>query len=239
VSGEAPSLLVVDHDEHFSAALAAEARSAGLQVFSCRHWWEAKPLLDSAARLDGMIVELVLPEGTPNGLSVALMARNRRGPRLPVVFTSNQPELLKEIRKGTGPALAKTVGVERLVRCAIDLIEARNRKSDGAIADVSSSPRLSLTPVAKYRLDRATCFRSVNDSALILWRKNRTELLGRQLLDVFPQLDGLPKFRAHLEVLAGGGVFAERLASVILHDQIDIQIVRDRAGLRVSFALAA
>jgi PAS domain-containing protein len=240
VTSDAPTLLVVDPDEHFSAALAAEAKSAGVQVLRCAQWWEAKRLLDSPARIDGMIVELALPEGTANGLSVALMARSRRGHRLPVLFTSDQPQLLREIRKATGPALPKTVGVQRLVRCAIDLMEARrNWKPDGPVAHTSSSPRISLTLVAKYRLDEATCFRSVNDSALALWRKSRAELLGRRLLDVFPQIDGLPKFHAHLDVLAGGGAYTGRLDSAILHDQIDIQIARDRAGLQVSFALAA
>jgi PAS domain-containing protein len=192
VADDTPSLLIVDPDDQFSAALAAEARSSGLQVIRCAHWWEAKPLLDGPVAVAGMIVELALPEGTPNGLSVALMARSRRGARLPVVFTSAQPELLKEVRMGTGPTLAKTAGAQRLVRCAVELIEAHDRKSAKPVPHLVSPPRVLLSPVGRYSLDEATCFRSVNDSALALWSKTRSELLGRRFLDVFPQMDGLP-----------------------------------------------
>jgi hypothetical protein len=231
-------LLIIDPDRQFSAALASEAQSAGLRTICCTNWWEAMGALDGPDVIDAMIVELLLPERTPNGLSAAMMARNRR-PRLPVVFTSADPDLLRHIQPGTGPALPKSAGVRRLVHCAVELIEAQGGKPVSPLPHLALSPRISLNPVAKYRLDNRIRFSSVNESALALWRRSRTELLGRPLLEVFPQMGGQPKFQAHLDVLLARKPYVGRLASAVLQEQIDIRIVPSNAGLRVSFTLAA
>jgi hypothetical protein len=96
-----------------------------------------------------------------------------------------------------------------------------------------------LSPVARYRLDAETRFRGVNGSALAVWGKERAELLGRPMLEVFPQLAGRPKFAAHLEVLASGTPFEGVMTSAILQAPIDLRIRADRSGLKVAFALAA
>lgn len=234
----APCVLIVDPDDQFSAALAAAVQGAGLRSICCKHWWEAKPLLEGPEAIELMIVELVLPERTPNGLSAALMARARR-PRLPLLFMSGQTELLNEVPHGTGAVLAKSVGIDRLVRCAVELLSDGDRKPRAPLAESVSSPRQSLSAVARYRLDRAARFRSVNDGALALWRKNRWELLGRPMLEIFPELDGQPKFRTLLEVLSGRPPYNGVVTSVILDEPIDLSIAPDRLGLRVDFSLAA
>jgi DNA-binding response OmpR family regulator len=234
----APCVLIIDPDQQASAALASAAQNAGLRAICCKHWWEARPLLDGPGAIDLMMVELVLPEKTPNGLSAALMARARR-PGLPVVFMSARAELLKEVPAGTGAILSKNVGVDRLVRCAIELLDNGSRRPRTPVAESFRPPRQNLNPVARYRLDRSARFRSVNDGALLLWRKNREDLLGRPLLEVFPQLDGQPKFHTLIEVLSGRPPYSGVMNSAILHKPIDLSIAPDRVGLRVDFSLAA
>lgn len=235
---QTPSILIVDPDEQFSAALAAAAQAAGLAVTCCRNWWEAKTLVESRADIALLIVELVQGPRMPNGLSLALMSRARRRD-LPVLFTSLQPELLAEVPPGTGVVLAKSVGVERLIQCAAEILAGEGLPPRRPVPHLRSVPRLVLRPEAHYRLDAEVRFLSVSERALVLWRKSRVEVLGRPLIEVFPEVEGQPKFQAHLETLASKRPFVGVVASVILDEPIDIRIAADRQGLRVDFRLAA
>lgn len=230
-----PCVLIVDPDEYFSAALVAEAQDHGLRAVSCRNWWEAKPLIEGPAEIALLIVELAQPQGMPNGVSVALMARRRRG-KLPVLFVSQDPELLTEVRPGTGSILPKSAGVQRLLQSAAELAGGAPDKSSPLLF---SSPRVAMSPVARYRLDDQARFRAVNDSALVLWRKTREELLGRSLPDAFPQLTGHPKLHAHFDALSERRAYRGVITSAILHAPIDLHIVPERRGLSVNFSLAA
>lgn len=231
-----PCILIVDPDEAFSAKLAAEAQGAGVLPIRCRTWWEAKPLIDGGAHIAAMMIELVQSAGMPNGVSVGLMAQARR-PKLPVLFMSSRPDLLKDAKISGSHALAKSVGIARLLACALELAENGGRRPRPK-AMMFITPRQSLGE-ARYRLDAGTRFRSVNDAALALWNKDRNDVLGRPLLEVFPQLIGQPKLRAHLDVLGTGSPFKGVMTSAILHRPIDIRIVADPVGLVVKFEIAA
>ena len=232
-----PCLLIIDPDEAFGAALAAEAQSAGLLAVRCKTWWEAKPLIDGAVNIAALIVELVQTPGMPNGVSVALMAQARR-PKLPVLFTSVQPDLLEGARAPDSHALAKSVGVAKLIACVVEQIDRGERRPRPS-AMMFVAPRQTLGPQARYSLDAGVRFRSVNDTALVLWNKDRGELLGRPMLEVFPQLADQPKLRAHMDVLVTGSPFQGVMTSVILQRPIDIRISADKAGLKVKFEVAA
>lgn len=232
-----PSILIVDPDEQFSAALAAEAQAAGLCALCCKTWWEAKPLIEGRSDIALLVVELVQAPRMPNGVSVALMSRTRRR-NLPVLFISHEPELLVEVQPGTGVTLAKSVGVQRLLQVAAEILAGQGRASGRPIPDLRAASQI-LRPEARYRLDSEVRFLSVNETALVLWRKSRLEVLGRPLIEVFPQVDGQAKFHAHLETLASKQPFSGLIPSVILDEPIDIRIVPDRLGLRVDFRLAA
>jgi hypothetical protein len=234
----APCMLIVDPDEAFRTALALEVEAAGLRAICCRDWWTAQPIIEGPELIAAMIVELALPYGTPNGVSTALMARRRRR-GLPMIFICAEPDLLKEVQHGTGMVLAKSVGAALIVRCAVETAEGSRGTPSTPVPQAFLSPRLSLDPRARYRLDRDGRFRSVSDGALALWRKDRADLLGRPMLEVFPELAGRPKFDVHLRVLAGGAPFTGVVTSVILKAPIDIRIAPDRSGLKVEFALAA
>jgi hypothetical protein len=232
-----PCLLIIDPDEAFGAALAEAAQSAGLLPVRCRTWWEAKPLVDGAVNIGAMAVELVQSAGMPNGVSVALMAQARR-PKLPVLFMCAKTLLLKDARVPGSQALAKSVGAAQLAACALEMIE-RGERRPRPKAMLFIAPSQALGVQARYRLDAGTRFRSVNDTALVLWNMDRGDLLGRPLLEVFPQLIGQPKLRAHMDVLVTGSPFKGVMTSVILRQPIAIRISADRTGLKVKFEVAA
>jgi hypothetical protein len=232
-----PCLLIIDPDEAFGAALTEEAQNAGLIAVRCRNWWEAKPLIDGAVRIAGLVVELVQTPGMPNGLSLALMAQARR-PRLPVLFMCADPSLLRDARTQISHAMAKSEGPARLVACALELIERGDGKTPPK-AMMFVAPRQTLSRQARYTLDGGVRFRSVNDTALVLWNRERGDLLGRPLLEVFPELADQPKLRAHLDVLVTGSPFKGVMTSVILHRPIEIRISADDDGLSVRFEVAA
>jgi len=232
-----PCVLIIDPDDAFAAALAAEAQSAGLTAISCRNWWEAQPLIDGAVNIAALIVELVQTAGMPNGVSVALMAQARR-PKLAVVFMSAQPDLLRDAKTHASHALAKSVGVAQLIAGVHELID-RGERTPRPKALMFIAPRQTLTAQARYTLDACARFCSVNDTALVLWNMDRGDLLGRPLLEVFPQLVDQPKLRAHMDVLVTGSPFKGVMTSVILRRPIDIRIAADAAGLSVKFEVAA
>jgi hypothetical protein len=232
-----PCLLIIDPDDAFGAALAAEAQSAGLLAVRCRTWWEAKPLIDGVVNIAALIVELVQTPGMPNGVSVALMAQARR-PKLPVLFTSAEQDLLDIARAEGSQGLAKSAGPAKLIACVEELIHRGERRPRPS-AMMFAARRQTLGPQARYRLDAGARFRSVNDTALVLWNKDRGELLGRPMLEVFPQLADQPKLRAHMDVLVTGRPFRGVMNSVILRRPIDIRISADDAGLKVKFEVAA
>ena len=230
-------LLIIDPDEAFAAALGEAAQSAGLLPVRCRNWWEAKPLIDGAVNIAAMAVELVQPAGMPNGVSVALMAQARR-PNLPVLFMSTQAELLKDAKARGSHTLAKAAGVAKLVACLLDVIDGgEGRPRPKAMMFIGA--RQTLSAEARYALDACTRFRSVNDTALVLWNMDRSDLLGRPLLEVFPQLADQPKLRAHMDVLVTGSPFKGVMTSVILRRPIDLLISADEEGISVKFEVAA
>jgi DNA-binding response OmpR family regulator len=61
-----------------------------------------------------LIVDLHLPVGTPQGVSVARMARVRRAD-LPIIFLAWQPELAWRLPTDLGPVLSKPVSPEDLL----------------------------------------------------------------------------------------------------------------------------
>lgn len=232
-----PCLLIIDPDEVFGAALAEEAHGAGLVAVRCRNWWEAKPLVDGAVKIAALVVELAQTAGMPNGLSVALMAQARR-PRLPVLFMCADPGLLRDAKTQISHAMPKSAGAAKLVACALDLIDRGERRARPKPM-MFVEPRQTLSPQARYTLDGGVRFRSVNDTALVLWNKDRGDILGRPLLEVFPQLTDQPKLRAHIDVLITGNPFQGVMTSVILNRPIDIRILTEEEGLSVTFEVAA
>ena len=63
-------------------------------------------LIEAGGEVDLLVTDIQLPEGTPHGLSLALMAKARRR-RLPVLFMTGDPELAGQVDESFGPTLIK------------------------------------------------------------------------------------------------------------------------------------
>ncbi|HXP09850.1 MAG TPA: hypothetical protein VN828_15205 [Acidobacteriaceae bacterium] len=69
-------------------------------------------------------MDLRLPVGTPQGLSIARMARNHR-PGLPVIFVADEPELVElveQVGEENSPVMLKPIDLNLLVAKVHDLL---------------------------------------------------------------------------------------------------------------------
>ena len=62
-----------------------------------------------------------MPVGTPQGLSIARMARNHR-PGLPVIFVADEPELVELVGEENSPVMLKPIDLNLLVAKVQDLL---------------------------------------------------------------------------------------------------------------------
>ena len=81
------SILVVEDDEMCLDVTRSILRLAGFDVITARNFYEAIDHIEKGAKIDIAIVDVIMPPGTPHGLSFAQMARERR-PSLKVIFMS-------------------------------------------------------------------------------------------------------------------------------------------------------
>jgi CheY-like chemotaxis protein len=70
-------ILLVDDDEVFGEAVAAMLRAAGYDVLLAADYRAALAILEGDARVDLLLVDIVMPDGV-NGLALSRMARMRR-----------------------------------------------------------------------------------------------------------------------------------------------------------------
>lgn len=86
-SNAALSILVVEDDETCRDVVDKFLRHAGFDVMCASNVYEAIDLVETGAKIDLAIVDVVMPPGTPHGASFAQMARLNR-PELKVIFMS-------------------------------------------------------------------------------------------------------------------------------------------------------
>jgi len=91
------TILVVEDDQTFAFALDRCLREADFEVLRAADSLEALRHLESDHRLDLLLADIRMPAGQPHGIALSMMARVRR-PRLPVIFMSGYPGLIKEGR---------------------------------------------------------------------------------------------------------------------------------------------
>ena len=105
----------------------------------------------------------------------------------------------------------------------------RNELSDLVSTDGNSE-------IPFYRLDGAFRFVAVSDTALHEWGKSRAEMLGRPLLDVFPQAAGSASWQHHLAVARSRRPVRAETVSPVLRCWIDLVLHPDHdCGMSVSF----
>ena len=96
-----PAPVVLVHRDRDYLTQAAEAlRATGLPVAA---FWDSLAALNALERAETsevLVTLLDLPNGMPNGLSLALVAKSKR-PRLKVLFLA-EPEMVRHVEQQTG-----------------------------------------------------------------------------------------------------------------------------------------
>jgi DNA-binding NtrC family response regulator len=116
-------ILVVEDDESTRYAYEQALKAAGYQTAGFAAYFAAAPEIDKGASAL-LVVDLQLPPGTPQGLSIARMARHHR-PGLPIIFVTGHPETA-ELIKETGPIMLKPIDLHMLVTTVRDLLAAQS-----------------------------------------------------------------------------------------------------------------
>ena len=116
-----PSRVVVAHDDqHFLDHAGAALRLAGLDVVCCPGSMQALRALQESEAVDLLITRVRFPEGTPHGLSLAMMARYRR-PGIKVLFSA-RPDMEK-YTEALGELVHYSADVSELVEAAVKMLQ--------------------------------------------------------------------------------------------------------------------
>ena len=130
---------------------------------------------------------------------------------LPVILLAAEPSesaRREALEAGADDYLAKPFGARELLsRVGLHLAMARvGREASEAVR--ASERRLAgvLEAIreAVYAIDRDQRILFANRTALEFWKRQADEVLGRRLLDVFPEIEGGEPYQAYLRVLASG-----------------------------------
>jgi DNA-binding NtrC family response regulator len=82
-----PSILIVEDDDMCRVVTGRILEFAGFEVIYARDFYEAINVVETSVRINVAVVDVVMPAGTPHGLSFAQMAKSRR-PALKIIFMS-------------------------------------------------------------------------------------------------------------------------------------------------------
>jgi DNA-binding NtrC family response regulator len=119
-------ILVIEDDDASRYAYERALNAVGYQTAGFGTYFEAAPEIDQGAGAL-LVVDIRLPPGTPQGLSIARMARHRR-PGLPILFVTGFPEMAKLADEETGPVMLKPIDLDLLVATVRDLLEVPSTK---------------------------------------------------------------------------------------------------------------
>ncbi len=113
-------IFVIEDDEATRFAYEHALQAAGFQTAGFQSYFPAAPEIDEGAGAL-IVVNMQLPPGTPQGLSVALMARHHR-PGLPIIFVTGHPEMAELADTAAGSIMLKPVDLDVLVAKVRDLL---------------------------------------------------------------------------------------------------------------------
>jgi DNA-binding response OmpR family regulator len=113
-------ILVVEDDEPTRYAYQQALTAAGYETAGFRDYFAAAAEIDTGAGTL-LVVDIRLPPGTPQGVSVARMARNRRQ-GLPIIFVTGDTELTNLADNDFGPIMVKPIDLGVLVATVRDLL---------------------------------------------------------------------------------------------------------------------
>jgi two-component system nitrogen regulation response regulator GlnG len=117
-------ILVIEDDEPTRYAYERALSSAGYRTAGYRTYFDAAADIDKGAGAL-LVVDIRLPPGTPQGLSIARMARRHR-PGLPIIFVTGHPELAAFAEGETGQVMLKPVDLDLLLTTVRERLEGRS-----------------------------------------------------------------------------------------------------------------
>jgi DNA-binding NtrC family response regulator len=99
--------------------------AAGFQVIGCRDHNEALPVLESSARIELMVTDIIMPQAV-NGFALARMAMLER-PSLKIVYMTGYYEALPaiEVKNALGIILRKPFDGEQLIAAVTVALDGR------------------------------------------------------------------------------------------------------------------
>jgi DNA-binding NtrC family response regulator len=115
-------ILVIEDDEATRYAYERALNAGGYRTAGFETYFAAAQEIDNGTGAL-LVVDLFLPPGTPQGLSIALMARHHR-PGLPIIFVTGHPEIAELADEDTGPIMLKPIDPVLLVAKVRELLEA-------------------------------------------------------------------------------------------------------------------
>ena len=111
---------VIHNDPVFLEAATAALRDAGHDVVAFADPIVALEAIEEDEQLEALITRVTFPEGKPNGVSLALMARTKR-PGLKVVFAAQAQ--WEEHTEGIGELIPHPVDLPKLVETVTRLVQ--------------------------------------------------------------------------------------------------------------------
>jgi CheY-like chemotaxis protein len=110
------TILIVDDDPNVREVLERAFVLHGYRATAVSTSIEALDLLDAGAEFDLVVIDILMPEKTPHGLSLGRMLRHRNpGQRL--IYLSGALDLIPddELKGAKAPVLAKPVRIAELI----------------------------------------------------------------------------------------------------------------------------
>ena len=118
------TVLIMEDDEAYSYALSRALTAAGRTPVLCSNWSEYLHRIESDPTVRSAVLDIRLPPGSPNGVALARMTRNKR-PGVKLVVVSSHPDLLADVPSGV-QAYPKSQSLADIVAAANDYTDKPN-----------------------------------------------------------------------------------------------------------------
>ena len=112
---ERPTILLVDDDLALGGVIKDYLSEEDFEVIHVNDSMVALGVLDTGRKIDLLLTDIVMPEGMPHGVSLALMAR-RYVQDVEILFMTGHPHVLEAVGELPGKAFVKPVDLAELTQ---------------------------------------------------------------------------------------------------------------------------
>jgi DNA-binding NtrC family response regulator len=109
------TILLVDDDLALGRVIKDYLSEEDFEVIHVHNSMVALGVLDTGRKIDLLLTDIVMPEGMPHGVSLALMAR-RYVQDVEVLFMTGHPHVLEAVGELPGKAFVKPVDLAELTQ---------------------------------------------------------------------------------------------------------------------------